>query len=119
MPDALDPGALDELLAMAGGDPELLRELLGDFLADADRYADELDAAVEAADDSALVRPAHSLKSNAMNVGATRLAELCRALEADARAGAVPSAAERVGEVQAELDEVRAAVERAAETHGT
>ena len=26
MPDALDPGALDELLAMAGGDPELLLE---------------------------------------------------------------------------------------------
>lgn len=119
MSDALDAGALDELLAMAGGDPALLRELLGDFLSDADRYAEELDAAVGAGDDSALVRPAHSLKSNAMNVGATRLAELCRALEADARAGAVPSAAERVAEVQAELDEVRAAVEAAAETHGT
>jgi HPt (histidine-containing phosphotransfer) domain-containing protein len=118
MPDPLDPAALDELLAMAGGDPTLLGELLTDFSTDADQYAAELDAAVEAGDDAALVRPAHSLKSNALNVGATRLAELCRSLEADARHGAVPDAAERVATIQAELVDVREAVVLAAESHG-
>lgn len=118
MPDPLDPAALDELLAMAGGDPALLGELLADFSTDADQYAAELDAAVAGGDDAALVRPAHSLKSNALNVGATRLAELCRSLEADARNGAVPDAAERVAAIQSELVDVRDAVARAAESHG-
>ncbi len=118
MPDPLDPAALDELLAMAGGDPALLGELLADFSTDADQYASELDAAVAAGEDAALVRPAHSLKSNALNVGAARLAELCRSLEGDARSGAVPDAAQRVTEIQAELVAVREAVRRVAESHG-
>ncbi|HEY6608890.1 MAG TPA: Hpt domain-containing protein [Candidatus Limnocylindria bacterium] len=115
MPDALDRAALDDLLAMAGGDASLFVELLDSFLADADQYATELDAAIAAHDDAALVRPAHSLKSNAMNVGATRLAELCRALELDARGGPVPEAGPRVADVQAELAQVRAAVAAARE----
>ena len=118
MPDPLDPAALDELLAMAGGDPTLLGDLLADFSTDADQYAAELDAAVAAGDDAALVRPAHSLKSNALNVGAARLADLCRSLEADARTGAVPDAAQRAAEVQAELAAVREAVRQVAESHG-
>ena len=89
MPDALDRGALDDLLAMSGGEPSLFAELLDAFVADAEQYAGELEAAIESGDPAALVRPAHSLKSNAMTVGATRLAELCRALEADAKAGAL------------------------------
>ena len=93
MPDPLDPTALDELVAMAGGDPAFLGELLDDFSTDADQYAAELDAAVAAGDDAAMVRPAHSLKSNALNFGARQLAELCRAVEHDAQEGAVPDAA--------------------------
>ncbi|HEY8170666.1 MAG TPA: Hpt domain-containing protein [Candidatus Limnocylindria bacterium] len=113
MPDPLDRAALDDLLAMAGGDASLLVELLDSFIADADQYATELDAAIAAGDDAALVRPAHSLKSNAMNVGATRLAELSRALELDARGGPVAEAESRVAAVQAELAEVRTAVAEA------
>lgn len=113
MPEPLDRAALDELLAMAGGDADLYVELLDTFLTDATQYAAELDAAAAGADDAALVRPAHSLKSNAMNVGATRLADLCRSLEADARSGAVVDAPGRVASVQAELEIVRPAVEAA------
>ena len=61
-------------------------------------------------DQAALQRPAHSLKSNAMSVGATRLADLSRSLEADARGGSVPSAGDRVNAVRDELTLVRAAV---------
>ena len=110
MPDALDRGALDDLLAMSGGEPSLFAELLDAFVADAEQYAGELEAAIESGDPAALVRPAHSLKSNAMTVGATRLAELCRALEADAKAGDVGSPSDRVAEVRAELEVVGPAI---------
>lgn len=110
MPDPLERAALDELLAMTGGDAALFVELLDTFLTDADQYLGELDAAVEAGDHAALQRPAHSLKSNALNVGATRLAELSRAIEMDARAGSVPSAGDRVAAVREEFAGVRDAV---------
>ena len=76
MPEPLEREALNELLALTGGDAMLFVELLDTFLSDADQYLGELDAAVAAGDHAALQRPAHSLKSNALNVGATRLAEL-------------------------------------------
>jgi len=52
--------------------------------------------AAETGDQPALMMASHSLKSNSANVGAVQLADLCRALEADARAGAVPDALDRV-----------------------
>lgn len=112
MPEpTLDRASLDELLAMIGDDPVLYADLLDTFLADAARYLAELRAASEAgADADALVRPAHTLKSNARNVGASRLAELCADLEADARGGAVANVEARVAAVSAELADVRAAV---------
>ena len=42
---------------------------------------------------AALVRPAHSLKSSSASIGAMSLAERCRTLEADARAGRVDDVA--------------------------
>lgn len=101
MSDALDPAALDALREMTGGDADLYAELLDTFLSDVELYATELDAAAGSGDPGALVRPAHSMKSNALNVGATELAELCRRLEADARSGSVPDAAGRVAEIHA------------------
>jgi HPt (histidine-containing phosphotransfer) domain-containing protein len=105
----LDRAALDELRAMTGDDATLYVELLDTFLSDADAYLVELSADPDAA---TVTRAAHSLKSNALSVGATTLAELCRALEADARAGAVGSDAvgSRVEAIGAELLLVRPAV---------
>lgn len=110
MPEPLEREALNELLAMTGGDAALFVELLDTFLTDADQYLGELEAAVAADDHAALQRPAHSLKSNALNVGATRLAELSRALELEARTGSVPAAGDRVAAVREELSGVRDAV---------
>ncbi len=108
-PDALDRGALDELRSMTGDDDAIYVELLDTFLADADGYLEELAMAVDPAD---VTRPAHSLKSNALSVGASALAELCRALEADSRSGDLAAAAigERVAAVADELGRVRPAV---------
>ena len=112
-PATLDPGALDRLLEMTGGDPAFLDELLETFIVDARAQVDALEAAVAAGAIDALVRPAHSLKSNSATVGATRLAELARTLEADARTGAMPAAVDRVGAVEVELAAVLASLRAA------
>jgi HPt (histidine-containing phosphotransfer) domain-containing protein len=106
----LDRAALDNLLDITGGDPEFLDELIDTFLSDAEAQLAAMRQAIADGDETALLRPAHSLKSNSTNVGATALAELCREIEADARAGGVPDAEARVSRVAAELAGVRAAL---------
>lgn len=110
MPEPLDQGALDALREMTGGDDELYLELLDTFLSDVALYLGELDAAAAGGDVAALVRPAHSMKSNALNVGATELAERCRLLETDARHDAVADPVARVAEVRGALASAEAAV---------
>ena len=109
----LDPAALRYLLEITGGDEAFLDELIETFIQDADNQLRSLGEAVAAGSVEGLVRPAHSLKSNAANVGATRLAGLCRDLEGDARAGTVDSPAERVAAIEAELGAVRDALRTA------
>ena len=83
----VDPAAIDRLLEMTGGDPEFLRELITTYLEDGAAQLEAMRDAVARADAEALVRPAHSLKSNSASMGADHLANLCRGLEADARVG--------------------------------
>jgi HPt (histidine-containing phosphotransfer) domain-containing protein len=103
----LDPAALANLLEITGGDPAFVDELIDTYLADGEQQLAAMRAALAAGDDAALMRPAHSLKSNSANVGATLLADLARSIEADARAGAVPDAADRVAATEAEFSAVR------------
>lgn len=105
---SLDPAALDRLLDMTGGDPEFLDELIQTYLDDAVVQLAGMRAVAGADSPQELIRPAHSLKGNSASVGATRLEELCRQLEADARAGSIERAAERVGAAEAEFERVRA-----------
>lgn len=106
----LDPNAMIRLLEITGGDVAFVDELIDTFLDDATVQLDALRAAGAANDAAAIVRPAHSLKSNSDNVGATILADLCRSLEADGRAGHVPEMAERVAAIESEFAAVRAAL---------
>jgi HPt (histidine-containing phosphotransfer) domain-containing protein len=106
----LDPMAMARLLEITGDDPAFVDELVDTFLDDATTQLAALRAAAAADDADAAVRPAHSLKSSSLNVGATRLAELSRALEADSRSGPVDDLGRRVEEVDAELVAVREAL---------
>jgi HPt (histidine-containing phosphotransfer) domain-containing protein len=108
---AVDPAAIDRLLEMTGGDRDFLVDLMDTFIEDGSRQLDALSAAVEMADTDAAVRPAHSLKSNSASMGAERLADMCRALEADARAGTIDDGPARVGAAQNEFWLVRIALE--------
>ena len=112
----LDPAAMSRLLDITGGDQGFVDELIDTFIEDATTQIDALRAAAAGGEPEAIVRPAHSLKSNAANVGATELEALARGLEADGRAGEVPDVAARVASVDTEFAAVRDALlaERAA-----
>lgn len=106
----LDPQAMARLLDITGGDQAFVDELVDTFIDDATTQIEALRAAGDQGDAEAVVRPAHSLKSNAVNVGATLLGDLCRTLEADARAGSVPDMGARIDAVAAEFGAVREAL---------
>ena len=77
----LDPAAMTRLLEITGGDQGFVDELIDTFIEDATAQIDGLRSAASAGDAEAIIRPAHSLKSNAANVGATALEDLARDLE--------------------------------------
>ena len=110
MADPIERAALDELVEMTGGDRAFLADLIDTFSTDAAGMLADLEAASSSGDVAAMMRPAHSLKSNAASFGAHRLAELCRAVEQDAREGAVPDAETRVAAIRDELVSVEAAL---------
>src|SRR4029079_2003277 len=115
----LDPAAMTRLLEITG-DQGFVDELIDTFIEDATAQIDGLRSAASAGDAEAIIRPAHSLKSNAANVGATALEDLARDLEGDGRTGDVPDAVARVASVETEFAAVRDGLlaERAARRAG-
>ena len=85
-------------------------ELVDTYLEDGAAQVEALRAAVDSGGSGDLVRPAHSLKSSSLNVGALRLGGLCRTLEETARSDSVPHAAEWVAAVAAGFEEARRAL---------
>jgi FOG: HPt domain len=115
-PEILDTAAFAHLLEITGGDLEFVDELIDTYLEDAIVQLDAMRQAADAGDAAAMVRPAHSLKSNSANVGATALVELCRSLETDGRSGTVADATGRVRHCEQAFADARTALlgERAA-----
>jgi len=103
---------LDEL---RGPDPtedgEFLSALIGSFLTEAPAFLAGLAAAVDGDDAAAVEGRAHSLKGAAANLGAARLAALCGELEAAGRSHHLDSAGPLIGRLQAELNQVRNALD--------
>lgn len=87
MAEALDLTALRNLKAIIGGDPEDLRELVADFVAALPGQVQQMRAHCDAGDPVALRIAAHSCKSNARDLGALHLSQLCARLETDCAAG--------------------------------
>jgi signal transduction histidine kinase/CheY-like chemotaxis protein/HPt (histidine-containing phosphotransfer) domain-containing protein len=79
----VDPARWAELGEVDGGAGDVRRDIAQGFLAALDeRLADIRRAAAASGDRAALFQAAHQLKGAALNVGATRLAQLCERLEA-------------------------------------
>ena len=86
----LNPRMLADIRSLdpAGGD-DTLAELVGLFLGHAPSQVAAIEGAAEAGDAATLARAAHSLKGEALNVGAERLGRLALHIEKAARAGSV------------------------------
>ena len=108
--EPIDRPTYDALLKMVGGDHEFVGELVDTYLADAVDQLAALDAGMAAGDPAALVRPAHSLKSSSLNVGALQLGELARTLEEQGREGRIDGAVERVAAAHRGFEAVRDAL---------
>jgi HPt (histidine-containing phosphotransfer) domain-containing protein len=83
----LDPAVLRELQETTGDDPDFVRDLVETYLADVPLQLKGIDEAIAANDAEALVRPAHTLKSSSVTLGALRLGEASRTLEMTGRSG--------------------------------
>lgn len=96
----LDVAAVDALRAMRRpGKASLFERALDAYLGSAPGLLEAMRDAARTADLAALAGASHSLKSASGNIGAARLAALCRALEQSARAGAEPDPAGKVAEI--------------------
>lgn len=110
MASPIDAATMANLLDITGGDQGFVDELVDTYIAEGERIVGELVTAAEAGVVADMVRPAHSLKSSSLNVGALELGELCRRLEQDAVGGTVDDPVARAAEVRTAFDTARAAL---------
>jgi len=106
----VDGRTLEQLRALQrAGTPSVLAKVIGLYDTEAPALLSAMRRAVTAGDADGLHRAAHKLKSTSATLGATRLAELCRALEAEVRIE--DDAASRLEAIEAEYDRVRPALQ--------
>jgi HPt (histidine-containing phosphotransfer) domain-containing protein len=108
----LDQSVLSELQETTGDDPDFVRDLVETYLADVPLQLKGIDEAIAADDAEALVRPAHTLKSSSVTLGALRLGEVSRTLEMAGRSGTLDaSARENAATAHAEWTNVQQAID--------
>lgn len=83
----IDLDALRRLRDVIGGDPDDLAELIADFISDTPPLLLKMRTAQADQDWHAMRLSAHSLKSNARDLGAIELSSLCAALEHECKVG--------------------------------
>jgi len=109
----LDPAALAALQALRGpGLQDLVGSVASAYLAEAPELLAEIRTAAAGSDLRALKRAAHALGSSSTQIGASRLAELCEALEQGVRNGTLPGTPAWLPPLEAEFERVLQAVRR-------
>jgi HPt (histidine-containing phosphotransfer) domain-containing protein len=107
---ALDADVVGSLRELAGGNEAILTKIMAAFRDHAPPRMASLEDALGRGDLAATALEAHALKSPSRNVGALRLAELCAAVEQQARAGE-PVGAAALDEIRGEFARVLVAVD--------
>ena len=102
----LDEPTLDGLRRVKVGSETLLTRAIARYLDAAPAVLGDLTHSAETGDQASLTAVVHSLKSSSAMLGATRLSELCRSLEDDARQNRVRDTVQRVHQVAEELHRV-------------
>jgi HPt (histidine-containing phosphotransfer) domain-containing protein len=110
-PPILERRALERLRALQiEGEPDLVAELAGDFLARAPQRLERMRASLAAGNASALDFEAHTLAGGSGMLGLKRLHGHCQALEARVRDGTLTDAAPLLAEVERAFAEARVAL---------
>ena len=108
----LDQGVLATLHELEQrGQPGLLRQAVSLYLQEAPAQVSALRAAVAQGDAGGVEQVAHALKGSSAQLGATRLAQLCAALQEGGARQELGRAAAQVAEVANEFLRVQAALE--------
>jgi GAF domain-containing protein/CheY-like chemotaxis protein len=108
-PVTLDATAIERMRSIAPSD-EAFTQLVGSFLDNGTSLLAQLADAAGTDDTDLLRRTAHTLKSNAASFGATDLADLCGALESQARDDAVTDVDAQVAAIAAAFEGARRAL---------
>ena len=88
--EVIDISVLQTLKEMAGEEAStIIADLINSYLADASLRVATISTAINQKDSASLYQAAHALKSASANVGVSRVADLCKELEAIGRAGNV------------------------------
>ncbi|MDY6804312.1 MAG: PAS domain S-box protein [Cyanobacteriota bacterium] len=104
---AIDEQVFDSLKEeVAGGDLEILAEVIDSYLEEAPPRIKAIASSVAAQDAVALRNCAHALKSLSLTMGATALAQLCGELEAMGRVGTTASTEELIAQLEPEYQRV-------------
>jgi two-component system, sensor histidine kinase and response regulator len=109
---ALDARALAQIRALdRPGTPSMLGKVIEVYLSTSPRLLTAMREGVEQRNPEAVRQAAHSLKSASANLGATGLAEMCRVLEGQARAGSCPDTDAEIEALEAEFQQVQVELE--------
>jgi PAS domain S-box-containing protein len=109
----LDPLLFAEVREAMGDDLQLLTETKGIFVEEMAAGLAAVRGAIDLGEAAEIVRVAHMLKGSSATIGASRLRSLWISVEELARAGDLGSIGARLGELGAELERVRVALDEA------
>ena len=101
---SLDPGVLAELRETLGS---AYAKMVGFYLEDTPGHIQAIEAAVGEGDADRLHAIAHSIKGSSRNLGAERLADICKQLEDIGRSGVVSGADSILVSLKREYDQVK------------
>ena len=102
--DAIDR---ESLMALVGGNPDLIRELVGLYFSNLPKHLDQIREGIEASDPKAVRFGAHALKGMSLNLTARAVADTALALEKLARAGDLTGADDLFQQLTRRTDDLR------------
>ncbi len=108
----LEPAALNNIRGLQqSGKPDILDKIIELYLSDCPGVMNRLRQAIDDQDAEQVRQHAHRMKSGSANLGATRMAELCRELEELGRSGELGEAVALLQRVESEFRRVVAALQ--------
>jgi HPt (histidine-containing phosphotransfer) domain-containing protein len=83
--ELIDQSIINRLKEMAPGDPEFLNDVVNMFSTQSPEILREMEEGCNKKEYERMGQAAHKLKGSALNIGARKLAELCREIEIQGR----------------------------------